>query len=136
MKLNVFALMVHECPEPCQSLKVVLRRLGVDTFSVTSCAEAAHLLEQTHPHLIFTDTELPDGTWIEVVNLAEAAPAPICAILAGPSKDRQLLRAALHNGAFDFISPPFEPEDISRLVSQAMCVVRARRELHSRAAVA
>jgi two-component system, NtrC family, response regulator PilR len=133
---NVFALMVHDRPEPCQSLKLVLRRLGLDTFSVRSCAEAALLLEQTNPHLVFTDTKLPDGTWIDVVNLAEEAAAPICAILAGPSKDPELLRTALQIGAFDFISPPFDAEAISRLVAQAMILVRTRRDRRSRAAVA
>ena len=133
MKRNVYALVVHERPEPCQALKLVLRRLHVDTFSVGSCAEAAHLLEQTRPHLIFTDTKLPDGTWIDVVTLAEDAEVPICAILVGPSKDPELFQSALNYGAFDYVSPPFETEPISQLLIQAMAWVRNRREHGSRA---
>lgn len=136
MKRNVFALLVHERSEPCEVLKPVLRRLGVDTFSVRSCGEAAHLLDQTHPHLIFTDTKLPDGTWIDIVNLAEDAQAPICAILVGPSMDPEMFQLALNYGAFDFISPPFEVEAVSQMLSHAMGLVRARRERHSRAAAA
>lgn len=136
MKRNAFALLVHERPEPCQALKAVLRRLGVDTFSVSSYAEAAHLLEQTHPHLLLTDTELPDGTWIDIVTLAQDAPAPICAILVGPSVGPELSQAAVDYGAFACLSPPFDAESVSRLVAQAMVQVRARRERRSRAAVA
>lgn len=136
LKRNVFALMVHERSEPCQALKSVLRRLGVDTYSVSSCGEASDLLEQTHPHLIFTDTKLPDGTWIDVVNLAEDAAAPICAILVGFSKDPEVFQAALKYGAFDYISPPFDAETVSQLLTQAMTLVRTRRERNSRAAVA
>lgn len=136
MKRNVFALVVHERPEPCESLKPVLRALGVDTFSVSSCNEAAHLLDQTHPHLIFTDTKLPDGTWIDAVNLVDQAPVPIAAIVVGPSKNAETFEAALNYGAFDFISPPFDSEAVSQTLAQAMSLVRARRERHSRAAVA
>lgn len=136
MVRHVFALIVHERPEPCQILKPVLKGLGVDAFSVSSCAEAAHLLEQTHPHLIFTDTKLPDGTWIDVVNLAEDAAAPACAILVGSELDPELHQAAIDSGAFDFIFPPFEAEMVSAVLARAMELVRVRRERHSRAAVA
>jgi DNA-binding NtrC family response regulator len=114
----------------------VLKRLGVDTFSVTGCTDALHLLDQTHPHLIFSDTNLSDGTWIDVVNLAEIAAVPTCAILVGHSKDPEMFQAALSYGAFDFISPPFDAETVSQLLTQAMALVRSRRERHSRAAVA
>ena len=136
MQRNVYALVVHERAEPCEALKLVLRRLHVDTFSVGSCAEAAHLLEQTQPHLIFTDTKLPDGTWIDVVTLAEDAEVPICAILVGASGDPELLQSALNYGALDYVSPPFDTESISQLLNQAMAWVRTRREHGSRAAVA
>lgn len=136
MKRKVFALVVHERPDPCQLLKQVLRRLGVDAFSVSSCEEATHLLEQTHPHLIFTDTKLPDGTWVDVMNLVENAPFPVCAILVGSRKDAQAFEAALNYGAFDFIFPPFDAEVVSQLLTQAMALVRARREMQARAAVA
>lgn len=136
VKRNAFALLVHERPEPCLTLKILLRRLGMDTFSVGSCGEAAHLLEQTHPHLVFTDKELPDGSWIDVVTLAQNAPTSICSILVGPPYCPDLRESALRYGAFDFLAPPFDAEAIGRLVSQAMIQVRALREGRSRAAVA
>lgn len=136
MRGKVFALIVHERADPCETLKVVLRQSGVDTFSVASCAEARHLLEQTQPQLLFTDTKLPDGTWIDVLNLAEDAAAPICAILVGPSNGPELTKAALSYGAFDCLSPPFETQAISNLLQRAMDIVQAGRERHARSAVA
>jgi len=106
----------------------------VDTFSVRSCADASRLLGQTHPHLIFTDTQLPDGSWLDLVNIVEEAAVPICVIVVGPANDPEMLQAAPHNGAFSFISPPFDDESVSRLVTGAMTLVRARRERHSRTA--
>jgi two-component system, NtrC family, response regulator PilR len=136
MKGKVFALMVHERPEPCQALKLVLKRLGVDTFSVSSCEEAEHLLEQTHPHLLFADIKLPDGTWIDVLNLAGDAPAPICTILVSPSKDSELSQAARDYGAFGCVSPAFNIETVSELIQRAILFVQAGRDRDARSAVA
>ena len=136
MKHNAFALVAHERPEPCESLKPVLRRFGVDTFSVHSCADAFRLLGQTHPHLIFTDTQLPDGSWIDLVNIVEDAAIPTCVVLVGSAKDPEMIQAAPQNGAFGFISPPFDDESVSRLVTQAMTLVRTRRQRHWDAAAA
>lgn len=136
MKRNAFALLVHEFPEPCQTLKILLRRLGVDTYSVSNCGEAAHLLEQTHPQLLFTDSELSNGSWTDVVTLAQNAPATICAVLVGPFDSPELRRTALSYGAVELLAPPFEAEAIARLVAKALLQVRARHEGSSRAAVA
>ncbi len=136
MRHNAFALVAHELPEPCESLKPVLRRLGVDAFSVHRCADALRLIEQTHPHLIFTDSQLPDGNWMDLVNLVEDAAIPICVILVGSEKDPETLQAAIRHGAFSFISPPFDDRTVSRQINQAIALVRARRERHSRTAAA
>lgn len=136
MNGNLFALMVHSRPDPCEALKPVLRRLGVDTFSVSSCEEAAHLLEQTEPHLLFTDTTLPDGSWIDVLNLGEDAPAPICFILIGNSKGPELRQTALQYGAFDCLESPFDTESVAETLQRAMRFAQASRERRARAAVA
>lgn len=134
MKHNAFALVAHERAEPFESLKPILRRFGVDTFSVRGCEDAHRLLEQTHPQLIFTDAQLSDGSWIDLVNVVEKAAIPICVILVGSAKDPEMTQAAFHNGAFSFIFPPFEEESISGLIAQAMALVHARRERHSQTA--
>ncbi|HEX5411793.1 MAG TPA: response regulator [Terriglobia bacterium] len=133
MEGKAFALVVHDRPEPCQALKPVLKRLGVDTFSVGSRAEAVLLLEQTHPHLIFTDVQLPDGSWTDLVNLADNATVAACVILVGSSEDPEVIQSACKHGAFNFISPPFDSETVSEILSNALALVRARRDQHSRA---
>ncbi|MEJ2008867.1 MAG: response regulator [Acidobacteriota bacterium] len=134
MRGNLFALLVHVRPDPCEALKPVLRRLGVDTFSVSSCREAAHLLEQTEPHLLFTDKMLPDGSWVEVLNLAEDVSAPICSILVGNSEDPDLRQTALEHGAFDCLDSPFDIESVSKVVERATSFVQAGRDRRARAA--
>lgn len=136
MKSNLFALMIHVCPDSCGSLKSVLRRLGVDAFSVNSCEEATRLLEQTEPHLLFVDTILPDSTWVEVLSVAENAPRPLCPILIANSKDPAFRQTALAYGAFDCLEPPFDAESVSEVLQRAIRFVQASRERLARAAVA
>lgn len=136
MKGNVFALIVHSRPEPCDTLKLLLRRLGIDTFSVDSCADAAHLLEQTQPSLVFTDTKLPDGTWIDLLNLVEDAPLPVSFILIGSLQDSGLRRTALGYGAFDYLASPFEIDTVADVLDRAIRFVQAGRQRIARTAVA
>lgn len=136
MKGNLFALMVHVSPDPCTSLKPLLKRLGVDTFSVRSCEEAAHLLEQTGPHLLFTDTMLPDGSWVDVLNLAEDSPAHPCTILVVQSDDPELRETAHSYGLFDCLEPPFDTESVSQILQSAIRYVQDSKARRARATVA
>ena len=125
---GVFALLVHDRPSPLESLKTDLKNLSVKTWSARSLDEAAKLLDQTHPELIFTDTQLADGTWSEVVSLVEGAGAPANVIVVGSHGDIRVYVSAMESGAFDFIVPPLEPESLLHIVGVAIDNVRRRRE--------
>jgi len=125
---GVFALLVHDRPSPLESLKTDLNNLSVKTWSARSLDEAAKLLDQTHPELVFTDTQLADGTWSEVVSLVERAGAPANVIVVGSHVDIRVYVSAMESGAFDFIVPPLEPESLLHVVGVAIDNVRRRRE--------
>jgi DNA-binding NtrC family response regulator len=125
---GVFALLVHDSPSPLESLKADLNNLSVKTWNAKSLDEAARLLDQTHPELVFTDTQLADGTWSEVISLAEQAGAPANVIVVGSHVDIKVYISAMESGAFDFIVPPLEPESLAHVVGVAIDNVRRRRE--------
>jgi FixJ family two-component response regulator len=66
--------------------------------------------------LIFTDSQLPDGTWADVVRLAGNARTPTSVIVVSRLVDVRFYLDALENGAFDFIAPPFEPMELAHIV--------------------
>lgn len=123
-----FALLVSDGNGSLESLRALLKSQGVEVWASSNCAEAARLLEQTHPELIFTATRHGDGTWREVILLAEKAPVPTNVVVVGKSQDVRLYLSAMDYGAFDFILPPFEPEPIAHVVRVAAEDVRRRRE--------
>ena len=131
-----FALLVHERPAPLESLKSALKDLSVETYSVNSCEEAKRLLPQTQPQIVFTDTNLPDGTWADVVEMAENAASPVNVIVVGCNKDIKFYISALERGAYDFVLPPFERQALDYVVHSAADNARLRRQALARAAVA
>ena len=127
MNHHPVAILVHNQPYPLESLKPVLRDLSVETLSVRTCEEAGRLITHTEPQLVFTDTSLPDGSWADVVRIAERACSPVDVIVVGAKEDIRLYLSALEEGAFDFVLPPFEHEALEFVVESAQQDVRRRK---------
>jgi DNA-binding NtrC family response regulator len=132
MKAPSFALLVHDRADPLELLKSALKELSIDTYSVRSCEEARRLLPQTQPQLVFTDTTLPDGSWTDVIELAENAGSPVNVIVVGMIKDVKLYLTALDRGAFDFLLPPFKGDALDFVVQSAAQNTRLRRQAQAR----
>jgi two-component system nitrogen regulation response regulator GlnG len=134
---RLFALVVSNEDDNCfQELKGVLKKQRIEIYSAESCEEVARLLDQTHPELVFTAKFLDDGTWRDVVRLAESVAVPTNVILVGQNDDVRLYISAMDYGAFDFILPPFEEDAIAHVVRVASDSVHRRRESLATTAVA
>ena len=79
--------------------------------------------------LVFTDTELPDGTWADILAEAERAAQPVNVIVVARVVDRRFYVEAIETGAFDFLAPPFVATDLAYVVRTALDNVVARRGL-------
>lgn len=133
---KVFALLVSEEDECSKTLKNLLKSHGIEIWTTQTCEEAARLMDQTHPELVFTSTMLRDGSWSDVVRLAEKTLVPTNVIVVGRCKDTDLYLSTLDFGAFDFILPPFEADPIAFVARVAAENVRLRREEEARKAAA
>ncbi len=134
MRDRVFALLVHENPEHFETLKATLKELSVGTYCVRTCGEAERLIAATQPCLVFTGASLPDGSWVEIINLADAAEIPIDVIVVGSSGNGRLHSSVMERGAFAFILPPFGVYSLAQVVRLAEQDVRNRREALARLA--
>ena len=136
MSENVFALLVHDRPEPFESLRQTLRKLSVETYSVNTCKEAAEIIGHCRPHIIFTASAVGDGSWASLLDLAEAANVHLDVIVVAAAPDTQLYISVMERGAFDFVAPPFEVTPLQFVVRSAELDVRLRRAATSLAAAA
>jgi DNA-binding NtrC family response regulator len=127
MAEHLFALLVHDKSESFESLKRVLRDLSVETYSVETCKEAAALIAQCRPHMIFTDKALADGSWVSILNIADSADVPLSVIVVAAHPDTRLYVSVMERGAFDFIVPPFEREPLNFVTRSAALHAHRRR---------
>jgi two-component system response regulator HydG len=94
------------------------------------------VVRRDQPDLIFTDTRLPDGSWTDLVDMAEKFDSPVNVIVVSTTEDVQLYISALQRGAFDFVLPPFERQGLEFVVRSGSEDARHRRKLRALAALA
>jgi DNA-binding NtrC family response regulator len=129
MREQITALLIYHQPEPLGGLKLALDEQSIQTCRVRTCGEALHLLKSTAPpHLVFTDTILPDGTWRDVLAGEQRATIPVNVIVVARLADVKLYVEVIEQGAFDFIAPPFVAADLAHVVSCAAHNALRRRK--------
>jgi DNA-binding NtrC family response regulator len=122
------ALLVHQNSETLATLQGALERQGMHIIRAESRAQAKRLLSGLSPvPLVFTDTQLPDGTWADIVAAADQAKLPVNVIVVARVVNTRFYVEVIETGAFDFLAPPFNATDLAYVVRSAMDNVIARR---------
>jgi DNA-binding NtrC family response regulator len=99
-----------------------------------NCGEAALALWSAEPpHLVFTDVQLPDGAWTDILTLAGKALQPVNVIVVAPLVDVSFYIQAIERGAFDYIVPPMSEPELLHVVRIAAENALARRREAARA---
>ncbi|NND66498.1 MAG: sigma-54-dependent Fis family transcriptional regulator [Halioglobus sp.] len=113
-------LIVDDEPDIRELLDITLSRMGLETHSAATLAEARELVASVSPDLCLTDMRLPDGNGISLVEhiQSEFSHIPVAMITAHGSVETAI--TALKAGAFDFISKPIELDNLRNLVSSAL----------------
>jgi DNA-binding NtrC family response regulator len=125
---RITALVVHQDSETLVSLKSALERQGMCIIQAGSRAQAIRMLREKNPApLVFTDTELPDGTWADILAGAESATQPVNVIVVARVVDTRFYIETIETGAFDFLAPPFVATDLAYVVRSAHDNVVTRR---------
>jgi DNA-binding NtrC family response regulator len=110
-------------------VEAALEQLAVSTVRTQNLAEAGQVLSRVNPPLlVFTESELADGSWADVVSLSARASSPVSVIVVGREIDTKLYASVIEVGAFDFIAPPFDAPDLAHVVRCAADNALARRE--------
>ncbi len=129
-------LLVHHNAGHLAALERILREQQANIVCATNCEEAARVLRSAAPpHLVFTDTLLPDGCCIDVLQIAGKAVEPVNVIVAARVADIGLYLEAMENGAYDFVTPDFSGVDLTHVLYVASESVLDRRESHRRLAL-
>lgn len=127
---QISILMVHETRSYLGTLGVILsEQLRAEIRHVGDCQEASCALhERRVPHLVLTDSKLPDGSWEDILEMAATASQPVNVLVVSRIGNIGLYTDAMMRGAFDVITPNIPPTVFIRVLSNAAEDVYRRRE--------
>jgi DNA-binding NtrC family response regulator len=131
MTEKISALLIYDRPNHMAALEAILESQSIEVQSARSCGEALLVLwSEDPPHLVFTDTQLSDGTWAEMISVARKCRLPVNVVVVSRLVDVNLYVQTMERGAFDFIAAPFEAAEIAHIVRSATGNVLDRRSRH------
>ncbi len=102
-------------------LEISLKREG---YGVTACRgvrEALEAIQQSpKPYpVVLTDLSMPDGSGLDVLGAAKTRSSATEVILITAHSTVENALAAMHAGAYDFVTKPFDPAELNALIGKA-----------------
>ncbi len=114
---RIRSLLVHDREDRFSILKSALQGLGIETTRARNCRSAELALCDTPPpHLVFTDVVLPDGNWMDLLDLTAKSKERVNLIVVSPRADIRLYMDVMNHGAYDFITESFTVPEIVHVV--------------------
>jgi len=113
-------LIVDDEPDVLLLLRVNLEAAGYDTVLAADGETALNRIEDAEPDLVLLDIMMPvmDG-WGVLRALSERENGPRVVVVSANSSDRDIIRA-LTSGALDYVTKPFDPDDLVDVVARTV----------------
>jgi DNA-binding NtrC family response regulator len=129
--MNTTILIIDDEPNLRKTLAEILRKRGYATLEAGDGAEAIELLGNANPDLIFSDWKMPTVGGEEVLQHLRSdrrlASIPVIVITAFGSSHSAI--EAVRLGAYDFVTKPFDLEEIALTAKRALAHAALNREL-------
>jgi DNA-binding NtrC family response regulator len=111
--------------------RVLALNLQQDGYEVSECAgvqAARKVLAANDFDVVLTDQKMPDGDGLQVLAAAIEADHAVAVVIITAFATVDLAVKSMRQGAFDFITKPFQPEVVRAAVTRARESTRLRRE--------
>jgi two-component system sensor histidine kinase/response regulator len=122
--------LVDDNPVNLRRLAEILKGAGVQVRAATSGARALDAIRAHPPDLVLLDVEMPGKSGYEVCEALAADPATrgLCVVfVSAHDSPFEKTRAFLAGGA-DYLTKPFDAEEVLARVATQLAVVRLTRE--------
>jgi len=121
-------LVVDDQASMREFLEIMLSQSGYEVRTAGSGEEAFKMYRDEQPDLVLTDVKMPGMSGLELIREIHALDpaAPVIAITAFACADDAV--QAVKEGAFDYISKPFQVEDLRLVIQNALDMTRLRKE--------
>jgi DNA-binding response OmpR family regulator len=117
------ALLVYARVEPLHTLRVTLASRGINTWRARTCQEARSFLARVVPvDVVFTETNLRDGTWADLCRESRHLSTPV--VVVAPETDPKLWSDVIEHGGIGLVAPPFAVPDLLHYVRRSAAAWR------------
>ena len=125
-------LVVDDNPENLRVLSGLLERKGYDVSACLSGERALGAVHHRNPDLVLLDVNMPGLNGFQVCERMRSDPElrriPVIFLTARTRSEDVVNGLAI--GAVDYVSKPFQPEELLARVSTHIELNRSRREIH------
>ncbi len=128
MEIKPTLLIVDDEPGARESLEVILED-DYHVLSVGSGQEALKTLQQKPINLILLDINMPDMDGLTVLRKIKEQDEEIDVIMVSALNQARKAVDAIKLGAYDYITKPYEPEDILSTVNRVISKQKLYKEL-------
>lgn len=123
-------LIVEDNADLCHTLADVFRKSGHKVLTALSGADAKKILKSEIIDLALLDLRLPDMLGIKVLEFAkEVDPDIMVIMMTALANDPRPAVEAMKVGAFDYLTKPFELDEVKLVVAKALETVSLKREV-------
>jgi DNA-binding NtrC family response regulator len=112
-------LFVSGHPDDARRLSRMLHSLPLKVDHVETLQQARAKLQQDDYGVILTEAALPDGKWLDALDLAREFPQNLAVIVTDPQADARFWAEALNLGAYDLLAQPFYEPEVRRILNNA-----------------
>lgn len=111
------------------SLEQNLKKQGYDVVTAGSGEDALRLVREEQPDLVLLDIQLPGMSGIEVLEKIKDLDDDIVVIMVTANSGLENAVNAMRLGAFDYISKPFNLDEIAIVVKKALETSELKQEV-------
>ena len=111
-----------------EMLSIMLHKEGYEVKAAASRAQAAGVLGRGAVDMVITDIRLPDGDGIEILRHVKAASPETAVVVMTAFGTTETAVAALKLGAHDYLTKPFDVDELKIVVRGALETQRLTEE--------
>ena len=113
-------LVIDDELEPVDLRSAVLSDSGYEVVSALNGGDGLRLVEIERPDVVLLDLQMPGVAGFDVLRRVRTVRPDLPVIIVSGQADLNVARATLNEGAVDYVSKSFEPEDVVRAVAAAL----------------
>ena len=130
MKINRSILIIDDEVNVRKYLGESLKKDGFEVFAAAYGNEGIDLLARKHIDLVLLDLSLPDMHGLVVLNRLKQIDMRAVVIIITAYGDINTAVEAMRSGAYDYLTKPFDFEDIKIVINKALKVIGLKDRIH------